>query len=100
MPHALPNVTELEDKVFACSAFKFCAPGAGVLLTLLKILDELIEYKVRPCKVVPPYWWEQGNLPFELSAGMDTSVEYLADLSPVNGTRCDQLSDPYRRIEN
>ena len=39
-------------------------------------------------------------MPFELLAGVEAAVEYLADLSPMKGTRREQLTDAYRRIEN
>jgi selenocysteine lyase/cysteine desulfurase len=42
----------------------------------------------------------QGTLPFELLAGVEAAVEYLADLSQMEGTRRQQLTDAYRRIEN
>jgi selenocysteine lyase/cysteine desulfurase len=41
-----------------------------------------------------------GTLPFELLAGVEAAVEYLADLSPIEGTRREQLTDAFCRIEN
>ncbi len=72
----------------------------GVLWARREILAELPAHKVRPSKDVPPYRWEQGTLPFELLAGVEAVVEYLADLSPIKGTRREQLTDAYRRLEN
>ncbi len=96
----LPNADALGADALACSAYKFCGPHVGVLWARREILAELPAYKVRPSKDVPPYRWEQGTLPFELLAGVDAAVEYLADLSPVKGTRRERLTDAYRRIEN
>ena len=100
VPHVLPNVDALGADALACSAYKFCGPHVGVLWARREILAELPAYKVRPSKDVTPYRWEQGTLPFELLAGVEAAVEYLADLSSVKGTRRDQLTDAYRRIEN
>jgi cysteine desulfurase family protein (TIGR01976 family) len=100
VPHVLPNVDALDADALACSAYKFCGPHVGVLWARRQILAELPAYKLRPSKDVTPYRWEQGTLPFELLAGVEASVEYLADLSPLKGTRCEQLTDAYRSIEN
>ena len=55
---------------------------------------------MRSSKDVTPYRWEQGTLPFELLAGVEAAVVYLADLSPMRGTRRGQLTDAYRSIDN
>jgi selenocysteine lyase/cysteine desulfurase len=38
-------------------------------------------------------------LPFELLAGVEEAVEYIADLSSVEGTRRERLVDAFARIE-
>jgi selenocysteine lyase/cysteine desulfurase len=54
---------------------------------------------VRPSKDITPYRWEQGTLPFELLAGVEEAVEYIADLSPFAGTRRERLLASFARIE-
>jgi selenocysteine lyase/cysteine desulfurase len=54
---------------------------------------------VRPSKDITPYRWEQGTLPFELLAGVEEAVEYIADLSPLAVTRRERLVDAFTRIE-
>jgi ParB-like chromosome segregation protein Spo0J len=54
---------------------------------------------VRPSKDITPYRWEQGTLPFELLAGIEEAVEYIADLSSVEGTRRERLMKAFARIE-
>ena len=63
------------------------------------LLGELPAYKVRPSKDITPYRWEQGTLPFELLAGVEEAVEYIADVSPLTGTRRERLVDAFARIE-
>ena len=54
---------------------------------------------MRPSKGITPYRWEQGTLPFELLAAVEEAVEYIADLSPVMGTRRERLVDGFARIK-
>ena len=99
VPHVLTSVDASGVDALACSAYKFCGPHVGVLWARRGLLAELPAYKVRPSKDITPYRWEQGTLPFELLAGVEDAVEYIADLSPVEGTRRQRLVDAFARIE-
>jgi hypothetical protein len=46
---------------------------------------------VRPSTDITPYRWEQGTLLIELLSGVEEAVEYIADLSSVEGTRRERL---------
>ena len=91
VPHVLPIVDALGADALACSTYKICGPHVGVLWAHRDILADLSPYKVRPSKDVTPYRWVQGTLPFDLLAGVEAAVEYLADLSPMTGTRREHL---------
>jgi selenocysteine lyase/cysteine desulfurase len=99
VPHVLTSVDASGVDALACSAYKFCGPHVGVLWARRGLLAELPAYKVRPSKDITPYRWEQGTLPFELLAGVEEAVEYIADLSSVEGTRRERLVDAFARIE-
>jgi cysteine desulfurase family protein (TIGR01976 family) len=99
VPHVLTSVDASGVDALACSAYKFCGPHVGVLWARRGLLAELPAYKVRPSKDITPYRWEQGTLPFELLAGVEEVVEYIADLSSVEGTRRERLVNAYARIE-
>jgi selenocysteine lyase/cysteine desulfurase len=99
VPHALTSVDAMGVDALACSAYKFCGPHVGVLWARRELLAELPAYKVRPSKGITPYRWEQGTLPFELLAGVEEAVEYIADLSSVVGTRRERLVDAFTRVE-
>lgn len=99
VPHVVTAVDDAGVDALACSAYKFCGPHVGVLWARREILAELPAYKVGPSKDIPPYRWEQGTLPFELLAGVEEAVEYIADLSPISGTRRDRLVDAYATLE-
>jgi selenocysteine lyase/cysteine desulfurase len=100
VPHVVTAVDAWGVDALACSAYKFCGPHVGVLWARRELLAELPAYKVRPSKDITPHRWEQGTLPFELLAGVEEAVEYVADLSPISGTRRERLTDAYGRIEN
>ncbi len=99
VPHVLTFVDEWGVDALACSAYKFCCPHVGVLWARRGLLADLPAYKVGPSKDVTPCRWEQGTLPFELLAGVEEAVEYIADLSPVAGTRRERLLDAFALIE-
>jgi selenocysteine lyase/cysteine desulfurase len=99
VPHVLTSVDASGVDALACSAYKFCGPHVGMLWARRELLVELPAYKVRPSKDISPYRWEQGTLPFELLAGVEETVEYIADLSPLTGTRRERLVNAFARIE-
>jgi cysteine desulfurase family protein (TIGR01976 family) len=99
VPHVVTAVDAWGVDALACSAYKFCGPHVGVLWARRELLAELPAYKVRPSKDITPYRWEQGTLPFELLAGVEEAVEYIADFSPKGGTRRERLVDAFTRIE-
>jgi len=99
VPHVLTSVDEWGVDALACSAYKFCGPHVGVLWARRELLAELPAYKVRPSKDITPYRWEQGTLPFELLAGVEEAVEYIADFSLLTGTRRERLVNAFDRIE-
>ncbi len=99
VPYVVTAVDAWGVDALACSAYKFCGPHVGVLWARRELLADLPAYKVRPSKDITPYRREQGTLPFELLAGVEEAVEYIADLSPISATRRDRLVDAFARIE-
>ena len=64
----------------ACSAYKFFGPHVGLLWGKREILESLTPYKLRPATDTLPGKWMPGTGNHEGIAGVQESIEYLADL--------------------
>jgi cysteine desulfurase family protein (TIGR01976 family) len=77
-PHGPSDVQDLDCDFFACSAYKFFGPHAGLLYGKYDLLEELKAYKVRPAYNTPPDKFETGTKNHEGIAGTLGALEYLA----------------------
>lgn len=83
--HAPVDVTALGADVFACSPYKFCGPHLGVQAARPDLLEQLSPDKLLPSSDRVPERFELGTLPYELLAGTEAAVDFLAGLSGAGG---------------
>ena len=89
--HAAIDVRALGADFFTCSPYKFLGPHCAVLAAAPSLLETLAPAKLLPSSDEVPERFELGTLPYELMAGTTAAVDFLAGLSPVDGTRRDRL---------
>jgi cysteine desulfurase family protein (TIGR01976 family) len=90
-PHAPVDVAELGVDFFVCSPYKFLGPHCGVLVARSELLETLGPDKLLPSSDTVPERFELGTLPFELLAGTNAAVDFIADLSGAPGSRRERL---------
>ena len=89
--HAPVDVAALGADFYTCSPYKFLGPHCGVLAAAPSLLETLTPAKLLPSSDAVPERFELGTLPYELLAGTTAAVDFLAGLSPVDGTRREGL---------
>jgi cysteine desulfurase family protein (TIGR01976 family) len=89
--HAPIDVAALGADFFTCSPYKFLGPHCGVLAAAPSLLETLAPAKLLPSSDDVPERFELGTLPYELMAGTTAAVDFLAGLSPVDGSRRERL---------
>jgi cysteine desulfurase family protein (TIGR01976 family) len=89
--HAPVDLPALGADFYMCSPYKFLGPHCGVLTAAPALLATLSPAKLLPSPDAVPERFELGTLPYELMAGTTAAVEFLAALSPVDGTRRERL---------
>ena len=86
-PHAPVDVAGLGADFYACSPYKFFGPHHGVLAADPALLETIHPDKLLPSTDAVPERFETGTLPYELLAGTEATVDFLADLVPSDGSR-------------
>jgi cysteine desulfurase family protein (TIGR01976 family) len=99
-PHAPVNVAALGVDFFVCSPYKFLGPHCGVLAARPDLLQTLAPDKLLPSSNTVPERFELGTLPFELLAGTNAAVDFIADLSGRPGTRRERLLASMSDVED
>jgi cysteine desulfurase family protein (TIGR01976 family) len=89
--HAPIDVAALGADFFTCSPYKFLGPHCGVLAAAPSLLETLTPAKLLPSSDEVPERFELGTLPYELMAGTTAAVDFLAGLSPAEGSRRERL---------
>ena len=89
--HAPIDLVALGADFFTCSPYKFLGPHCGVLAAAPALLETLAPAKLLPSSEDVPERFELGTLPYELLAGTTAAVDFLAGLSPVDGSRRERL---------
>ena len=90
--HASIDVGTIGADFFACSPYKFYGPHCGVLAAAPALLESLHPDKLLPSTDAVPERFELGTLPYELMAGTTAAADFIAALSPTEGSRRDRLS--------
>jgi cysteine desulfurase family protein (TIGR01976 family) len=84
--HASVSLQETGADLIGCSTYKFLGPHAGVVAGRPDVLEGLHPDKLVPATDRVPERFELGTLPYELMAGAQAAVDFLADLAPGTGT--------------
>lgn len=79
-PHRAIDVERMGCDFLVCSTYKFFGPHLGMLWARKSLLADLPVFKVRPAPDQGPSRWETGTPTFELLAGFEAAVDYLASI--------------------
>jgi cysteine desulfurase family protein (TIGR01976 family) len=83
--HEPIDVRAIGADVLLCSPYKFCGPHLGVGYGRAEILESWRPYKARPAPTMPlGRRFETGTLPYELLAGFNATIDYLADIGGMD----------------
>lgn len=96
-PHRVIDVEQLGCDFLVCSAYKFFGPHLGMLWARTALLADLAAFKVRPAPDRGPGRWETGTPTFELLAGFEAAVDYLASIG-WGGDRRSALESAFGEI--
>jgi len=79
--HEPIDVALIEADVLICSPYKFCGPHLGVAYVRSTVASGWRPYKARPAPGVPVgRAFAAGTLPYELLAGFNATIDYLASI--------------------
>ncbi len=96
--HVPVDMQALGADFWACSSYKFFGPHLGITAADPALLAELRPDKLAPASDAVPDRFETGTMAFELLAGLVASVDYLASLSSLAGSRRMRLLDAMTTI--
>jgi cysteine desulfurase family protein (TIGR01976 family) len=97
--HVLVDVDALGADLYACSPYKFLGPHCGVLAARPEVLEPLRPDKLVPASDEIPERFELGTPAYELLAGVEAAVDFLADLVPGDGSRRERLATSLAALE-
>lgn len=98
--HAAVDIAALGADFFVCSPYKFLGPHCAVLAADPRLLETLDPDKLLPSTNDVPERFELGTLPYEMMAGVTAAIDFIADISPADGTRRERLVDGYQLIHH
>ena len=79
--HEPIDVGAIGADVLLCSPYKFCGPHLGIAYGRTSLLESWRPYKARPAPTSPlGRRFETGTLPYELLAGFNATIDYLAEI--------------------
>lgn len=84
--HAPVDVRQLGADFYACSSYKFCGPHLGMIAADPALLDDLHPDKLAPSPSTVPERFEWGTAAFETIAALPATVDFLANLAPIDRT--------------
>lgn len=94
-PHELVDVRAMGSDLLACSAYKFCGPHVGILYVRAGLAQSLDVPKLEPAPDSAPERFETGTLNHEGIAGVEATVNFLAGLGGMAGSRRERLRRAY-----
>lgn len=97
--HAAVDVPALGADFFVCSPYKFFGPHCAALIAEPALLETLAPDKLLPSSNAVPERFELGTLPYELMAGATVAVDFIASLSPADGSRRDRIIAAHHEID-
>ncbi|HAN70409.1 MAG TPA: cysteine desulfurase-like protein [Actinobacteria bacterium] len=78
--HASVDMQAMGADFYASSPYKYLGPHIGMLAASPALLEGMHPDKLRPSTEEVPERFELGTLPYELLAGVDAAIGFLADL--------------------
>ncbi|MDQ6818470.1 MAG: cysteine desulfurase-like protein [Actinomycetota bacterium] len=98
-PHLSLDFAGLDLDVLMCSPYKFFGPHLGIAAIREELAAEWPADRVVPAAETPAgHRYETGTLNHEALAGVIAAVDYIAELSQIDGTRRDRLVAAYAAI--
>jgi cysteine desulfurase family protein (TIGR01976 family) len=97
-PHELVDVRAIDCDFLACSSYKFYGPHAGILYGRRELLETLPFPKLDPAPDTAPERAETGTQNHEGIAGIAATIEFLASLSGIEGTRRARLESTFAAL--
>ncbi len=98
-PHLALHFAELDLDVLLCSPYKFFGPHLGIAAIREELALRWPADRVAPAAQTPAgHRFETGTLNHEALAGLFAAVDYVAELSPLEGTRRARLLAAYAAI--
>ncbi|MSQ68818.1 MAG: cysteine desulfurase-like protein [Gammaproteobacteria bacterium] len=100
--HTCVDMQALGADFFACSPYKFLGPHLGLVAAAPLLLETLKPDKLLPSANAVPERFEFGTLPYELLAGVEAAVDYLAGLDgsvPGSAPRRRRLLSSFAALE-
>ncbi|WP_030902267.1 cysteine desulfurase-like protein [Streptomyces sp. NRRL F-5126] len=98
--HAPVDLATLGADTYVCSTYKLLGPHLGVLAADPAFLEGLRPDKLLPSSDAVPERFELGTLPYELLAGAEAAVDFLAGLAgSTEGTRRQRLAGAFDALE-
>lgn len=85
--HTPIDVAAIGADFYGCSPYKFFGPHIGVMAAAPSVLETLHPDKLLPSTEVVPERFELGTLPYELLAGIEAAVGFIANMEPGDGSR-------------
>lgn len=85
--HTPIDVAAIGADFYGCSPYKFFGPHIGVMAAAPSLLETLHPDKLLPSTEVVPERFELGTLPYELLAGIEAAVGFIANMEPGDGSR-------------
>ena len=83
--HEPIDVAAIGADVLLCSPYKFCGPHLGIAYGRTALLESWRPYKARPAPTSPlGRRFETGTLPYELLAGFNATIDYLAEIGGMD----------------
>jgi cysteine desulfurase family protein (TIGR01976 family) len=98
-PHLPLHFAELGLDVLLCSPYKFFGPHLGIAAIREELASRWPADRVAPAAEEPAgHRFEAGTLNHEALAGLIAAVDYIAELSQLEGTRRERLLAAYAAI--
>ena len=98
VPHELADVRAIDCDFLACSSYKFYGPHAGILFARRALLEALPFPKLVPAPDNAPDRGETGTQNHEAIAGIGATIDFLASIGGVEGSRRARLTRAYAAL--
>lgn len=97
--HVATDVAALGADFYACSTYKLFGPHVGTVIAAPALLETIQPAKLAPAPEQVPWRYERGTPAFELLAGVEAAVDWIAGLSGGDGSRRERVVRAYGEVE-